>query len=145
MYMSTMADLPHDDYPRTVLELEERFSSEAACREYLQQLRWPDGFRCPRCLGERGWPVGRGDLMECSSCHRQTSVIAGTIFEGTRKPLSMWATLLPAHAASGGCASSAVQESCWRGNLNEVDTPLPVLCRGLTRGSSRMGLYEWLT
>ncbi len=28
--------------------------------------------------------------MECSSCHRQISVTAGTIFEETRKPLLMW-------------------------------------------------------
>lgn len=28
--------------------------------------------------------------MECVTCHRQTSVTAGTIFEGTRKPLALW-------------------------------------------------------
>jgi transposase-like protein len=78
------------DYPRTLDELEKRFGSEAACRAYLRQLRWPDGFRCPKCTSERDWPVGRGELMECASCHHQTSITAGTIFEGTRKPLSMW-------------------------------------------------------
>ncbi|NCP34055.1 MAG: transposase, partial [Armatimonadetes bacterium] len=34
-----------EDYPRTILDFEERFHSEASCREYLWQLRWPDGFR----------------------------------------------------------------------------------------------------
>src|SRR5580692_4807201 len=38
-----------EDYPRTLLELERRFSTEQACRKYLFDLRWPDGFRCPRC------------------------------------------------------------------------------------------------
>ncbi len=42
------------------------------------------------CGADRGWPIRRGDLMECVRCHAQTSVIAGTIFEGTRKPLPMW-------------------------------------------------------
>ncbi len=79
-----------EDYPRTLAELERRFSSEEACRAYLGQLRWPDGFRCPACGADHGWPTGRGDLIECSRCHHQTSVIAGTIFEGTRKPLPMW-------------------------------------------------------
>jgi len=79
-----------EDYPRSLGEFEERFCSEAACRAYLRKLRWPDGFRCPSCGGQRGWPVGRGDLMECSTCHRQTSITAGTIFEGTRKPLRAW-------------------------------------------------------
>ena len=79
-----------EDYPRTLIEFERRFSSEAACRAYLHQLRWPDGFRCPACGEGRGWPAGRGDLIECAECHRQTSVTAGTIFEGTRKPLTVW-------------------------------------------------------
>lgn len=77
-------------YPRTLHELEDSFSTEAACREYLRRVRWPDGFQCPRCRAARGWPTGRADLMECGSCHHQTSITAGTIFEGTRKPLNVW-------------------------------------------------------
>lgn len=79
-----------EDYPRTLDELERRFSTEAACRAYLVQLRWPDGFQCPMCRAGRGWATGRGDVVECGGCHRQTSVTAGTVFEGTRKPLVMW-------------------------------------------------------
>jgi hypothetical protein len=30
-----------DDYPRNLGEFEARFSTEAACREYLVRLRWP--------------------------------------------------------------------------------------------------------
>jgi len=78
-----------EDYPRTLAELEERFSSEEECRKYLFQLRWPKDFRCPVCGGERAWPVRRM-LFQCASCSRQVSVIAGTIFEGTRKPLVIW-------------------------------------------------------
>jgi len=78
-----------EDYPRTLAELEERFSSEEECRRYLFQLRWPEGFRCPVCGGEKAWPVRR-TLYQCASCNRQVSVIAGTIFEGTRKPLVIW-------------------------------------------------------
>jgi transposase-like protein len=78
-----------EDYPRTLTELEEQFSSEKECRKYLFQLRWPEGFRCPICGGEKAWPV-RQMLYQCASCNRQVSVIAGTIFEGTRKPLVIW-------------------------------------------------------
>jgi transposase-like protein len=77
------------DYPRTLAELEARFSTEEACREYLFSLRWPNGFRCTRCGGGKAWPV-RKILFQCSICGYQTSVIAGTIFEGTRKPLAIW-------------------------------------------------------
>ncbi len=78
-----------EDYPRTVLELEERFSTEEACQEYLLQLRWPDGFVCPRCDNRGAWLTKRG-LFHCSRCSYQVSVTAGTIFEGTRKPLRLW-------------------------------------------------------
>lgn len=78
-----------EDYPRTLAEVEARFSTEEACRDYLFRLRWPDGFRCPRCSGDKAWPV-RKILYQCSICGYQTSVIAGTIFEGTRKPLVVW-------------------------------------------------------
>jgi transposase-like protein len=78
-----------EDYPRDLLEFEARFSSDASCRDYLVQLRWPEGFRCPKCLHGRGWPV-RGIYLECARCHRQASVTAGTIFQDTRKPLRLW-------------------------------------------------------
>jgi len=78
-----------EDYPRTLAELEARFSSEEECRRYLANLRWPEGFRCPRCNGVKAWPI-RQVLYQCSACGHQTSIIAGTIFEGTRKPLVVW-------------------------------------------------------
>ena len=44
-----------EDYPRTLLEFERRFSSEESCREFLAALRWPDGFVCPGCQGGTCW------------------------------------------------------------------------------------------
>jgi len=78
-----------DDYPRNMSELEARFSSEEACRAYLLQVRWPEGFRCPRCGGGKAWPF-RSVRLECGDCGHQTSVTAGTIFQDTRKPLVQW-------------------------------------------------------
>jgi transposase-like protein/ribosomal protein L37AE/L43A len=78
-----------EDYPRTLAEFEARFATEAACRAYLAQLRWPDGFRCPKCGGATAWPV-RAVLWQCGGCGRQTSVTAGTVFQDTRTPLTAW-------------------------------------------------------
>jgi transposase-like protein len=77
------------DYPRTLQEFDEWFPSDAACAEFLRLLRWPDGFRCPACGVDQAWFTGRKQ-MYCAACHRQTSITAGTIFEGTRKPLRIW-------------------------------------------------------
>ena len=57
-----------EDYPRTLMEFEQRFSSEEACREYLVQLRWPDGIRCPECETEKMWAMSRG-LYHCIFVH----------------------------------------------------------------------------
>jgi transposase-like protein len=78
-----------EEYPRNLTELEANYGTDEACRAYLGRLRWPNGFRCPRCGGNRSWPV-REVLLECASCGCQTSVTAGTIFQDTRTPLPVW-------------------------------------------------------
>jgi transposase-like protein len=78
-----------EDYPQTLMEFEQRFRSEQACLEYIVSLRWPDGFRCPRCGNDRSWVTSR-NLYHCTRCEHETSVTAGTIFQDTRKPLELW-------------------------------------------------------
>jgi len=78
-----------EDYPRTLAEFETRFSTEDACRRYLYQLRWPEGFVCPHCAGSNAWMTER-DLVVCAACGYHASVTAGTIFENTHKPLMLW-------------------------------------------------------
>ncbi len=78
-----------EEYPRNTLEFERRFATEEACRHYLAELRWPGEHECPRCGCAEAWMTQRG-LYRCSRCDLQTSVTAGTIFEGTRKPLHVW-------------------------------------------------------
>src|SRR6266487_1779303 len=77
------------NYPKDLMEFEAKFATEAACREYLMQLRWPDGFVCPRCQAKGAWSAKRERLI-CAACRYQASVIAGTIFQDTRKPLRLW-------------------------------------------------------
>ena len=78
-----------EDYPKNLIELEERFTTEAACEQYLVSLRWPGGFVCPRCQRGGAWTSRRG-LLICQACQYQASVTAGTVFQDTRKPLRLW-------------------------------------------------------
>ena len=71
----------------------ERFGTDGACWEHLRNVRWgPDleRFTCPDCGHARGWWLANRRLVECSECHRQTSVTAGTVFHGARVPLWKW-------------------------------------------------------
>ena len=78
-----------EEYPKNLMDLERSFATEDACREYLCRLRWPQGFRCPACDRAEAWTL-KGGLLKCRGCGHKASVIAGTIFEGTRKPLVLW-------------------------------------------------------
>lgn len=78
-----------EEYPHNLLDLEQQFATDQACRAYLFQLRWPDGFRCPACGHDKAWDLKTGGF-KCVRCGHKTSVIAGTVFEGTRKSLVLW-------------------------------------------------------
>jgi len=77
------------DYPRSYAALRAWFSSDVACLDYLDWLRWPDGFCCPLCRGTQAWRLVDG-RWSCGTCGRRISATAGTIFHGTRTPLSVW-------------------------------------------------------
>lgn len=78
------------DYPASEPDFDRFFADEAACLDCLVRLRWPSGFVCPAPgCGGSGWLTARGTYA-CSRCGRHTSPTAGTVFEGTRKPLREW-------------------------------------------------------
>lgn len=78
-----------EDYPRSQAEFEDKFGTVEQCWQYLFELRWPDGFICPYCGSKEYWRMNNG-LLLCSDCRSQVSVTAGTIFQDTHKPLTMW-------------------------------------------------------
>jgi len=78
-------------YPRSLGELHAWFRTDADCLDYLEWLRWPSGFTCPDCEHSGGWRLGDGRFM-CAGCGGRTSVTAGTIFDRTRTPLTVWFT-----------------------------------------------------
>ena len=77
------------DYPADLAQLRAWFPDDAACLDYLSWLRWPDGVCCPRCdaVDVNGERDGR---FRCRACWYRFSVTAGTIFEKTRTPLTVW-------------------------------------------------------
>jgi hypothetical protein len=77
------------EYPMTFDEFVKQFNTEEQCRDYIYQLRWPNGFECPHCKCTEYWLIN-DKLYECRLCKHQTSVTAGTIFQDTRAPLRTW-------------------------------------------------------
>ena len=77
------------DDPGTWSEFMAWFPDDAPCLAYLERLRWPDGFVCPRCGHTREWRRS-GQRWLCAGCRRETSATAGTIFDRIRSPLTQW-------------------------------------------------------
>jgi transposase-like protein len=73
-----------------LIEFQRRFRTEAACRKHLFKLRWPEGFRCPKCGHDECFDLPRRKLYQCKDCGHQTSVTAGTVMHRTRTPLRKW-------------------------------------------------------
>lgn len=76
-------------YPSSTGELMAWFRTDDDCLDYLEWLRWPDGFVCPACGHGGGWRLGDGRFW-CGGCGERKSVTAGTIFDRTRTPLTVW-------------------------------------------------------
>src|SRR5271157_5847344 len=93
-------------YPESLGEFQAWFPTDADCLDYLEWLRWPCGFVCPSCGHPGGWRLGDGRFM-CTGCGNRTSVMAGTIFDRTRTPLTVWFSVCW-HFAAGKDGVSAL-------------------------------------
>ena len=79
----------------TIAEWEAAFPDEDACAAYLVAHRWPDGaVLCPRCGNEKVYGLKfKPWHWQCDKCGEpkyRFSVLAGTTFENTNKPLRQW-------------------------------------------------------
>lgn len=64
------------------------FNTEARCRDFLFNMYYPNGIRCPRCGGEIVYKCGR--IYHCEDCNHNFSVTVHTIFHSTKLPLRKW-------------------------------------------------------
>ena len=75
-----------------LMELIETYPDERACREVLENIRWPNGISCPRCEA-KGKDIRTSytrDQYDCALCGYQFSVTSGTMLHDTHLPLRKW-------------------------------------------------------
>jgi hypothetical protein len=79
-------------FPTSLPEFQAVFPTDEACAAYLEKLRWPEGFACPKCASKAepyrftAFP----DRFRCRACKVNTYLTAGTVMQGTRTPLKTW-------------------------------------------------------
>lgn len=82
-----------------LFDLMQRYGDEDKAREFIEQLRWPDGPVCPHCESTEVYRLtpkaeskrpGRKGLLKCKKCRKQFTVTVNTIFSDSHIPLSKW-------------------------------------------------------
>ena len=80
-------------FPTSLPEFQSVFPDDQACAKYLENMRWPNGFTCPKC-GETGkpyrFPTRSSTVLRCRKCKVNTSLTADTVMQSTHTPLSTW-------------------------------------------------------
>src|SRR3974377_2185821 len=74
----------------SLMQFQKKFGTEKACQKHLFRLRWPEGFRCPRCQHSEASVHRTRRPYHCKACGYQASLTAGTVFHKTRTPLTKW-------------------------------------------------------
>lgn len=76
----------------------------------------------------------RGILLQCAGCGHQSSVTAGTIFQDTRKPLTLWFRAMWAVTSQkNGASAIAIQRELGLGSYDTAWTWLHKLRRAMVR------------
>lgn len=130
-------------YPANLADFMDMFPTEATCLEYLRRVRWPDGYVC-RCGSKAHWQRGRG-LIICRDCGYESSVISGTLFQDTHKPLRLWFQAIW-HVVNqkNGVSALGLQKAIGLGSYQTAWTWLHKLRRAMVRpGRDKLsGLVE---
>lgn len=80
-------------YPKNQMEFERLFSTDEKCLDYLHSIKYEGGYTCSMCSHDEYWTNQRRVLI-CKKCKQETSVIANTVFHGSKIPIHILFRLL---------------------------------------------------
>ena len=83
-----------EDFQKSEIEFDLRFSNPSACYDYLFSTKWPSGFICRKCGNFHYWTSAK-HIYICTRCIHQHSLTAGTIMDSTKKPITFWSKAVP--------------------------------------------------
>lgn len=64
----------------SIFEFQDRFPDDRSCRQYLAEINWKDGFKCPNCGHTRYCHTKVEFSRKCTKCTHAESVTSGTLF-----------------------------------------------------------------
>jgi len=77
--------------PTTIREFFKKFPDDEACLNHLFEVRFGQGYKCPKCEREAKWyPIKAERAFSCQWCGHHIHPTVGTLFEKSRTPLQLW-------------------------------------------------------
>lgn len=115
------------EYPVTLLDFQRMFPDEEACLQYLEKIRWPNGFVCEKCAvhGEPFRLSSSPRKLKCRSCQHLESVTADTVMHRSKTSIHVWfwATYLVA-TQTPGISALELQKKL---GINRYETAFQIL------------------
>jgi transposase-like protein len=138
--------------PKTLQQAIQYFSDEQVCIDAVALMRWPNGPRCPDCLGDNAknpYYLKTQKRWKCRYCRRQFSVKVETVFEDSPIPLQKWmpALWMVTNCKNGvsshelGRALGVTQKTAWF-MLHRLRLAMQAPDRGTKLGSNDGGEVE---
>lgn len=122
------------DFPKTAIEFEAKFATEADCRAYWIEARWGRCPACAKCASTHVWAEREGTTFECADCGHQTSLTSGTLLHKTHKPFKMWfRAVFEISSRKNGISAKELQRIMGFGSYNTAWTWLHKLRAALLR------------
>jgi hypothetical protein len=144
-----MAKRPKPVHQMTERQFEERFpiGDDDACKAYLKARRWPDGVHCPRCGNPKVYDLhSRKWHWQCTQCAPggstgyRFSIIAGTIFENTNKPLRDWFKVVHLMTTSKkGISALQIQRQMGFGSYNTAHSMCHKIRAAMIQPQEKLG------
>lgn len=121
-----------------------QLSMEEACFDYLASIRWKDEFVCPACGCKEFWKSKQQQWI-CSACKTRTRVLAGTLFQDTKLPITLWFQMIWWFMGPrNGASALALQQNFGIGSYHTAAKVLGKLraCSVLPSRSQLTGVVE---
>ena len=76
----------------SALEFIDHYGTEEQCVDYLEKLKWPNGFKCEECDHDDCYRYKSGSrtVYECKLCRKSHRLTANTLFHRTKIELRKW-------------------------------------------------------
>ncbi|MGG1551638.1 transposase [Paenibacillus ferrarius] len=120
------------------------WQTEKDCEDFLFQIRWANGYHCPRCDHDEAFQIRSRTLLECKACRMQVSITAGTVMHKSKLPLLTWFRAIQFLFQNGNDASAYSLAILLRINYRSAKLLMQKICYAFQIELNRLEAFKQL-